>query len=261
MTIDPYVARAITYDTYRQRAVEPDGTVHAAKYARDRQHVTLACTVYPLPDIDRVAGDRDVWTVTCGGCRAALAVVVTCPLCRTPGAEEISYPIPNTDDVADGARCVNPECGLDWGLDPGADGACIECGGSGHIDHGTRYDPVCACTEDAEAPLTVVLCGVPFTDAMAEATRQETAHGNIVLAPGCDLRTPHPLWNDPADAEALRPRLAALHRAKIRAADEVLVVGDHLDADTHADIEYARHLGKHIRYTHPEAESAQALAH
>ncbi|MFM9449134.1 hypothetical protein [Streptomyces acidiscabies] len=253
MTIDPHVARAITYDTYQQRAIEPDGTVHAAKYARDRQNFTLACTVLPLPDIDRVADSREVWTVTCGDCKAALAVVITCPLCRTPGAQEISVPIPYTDDAADGARCVNPACGIDWGLDPGADGSCIECGGSGHIDRGTLYDPVCACTDDAEAPLIVVLCGPP-SDAMAEATRQATVYGHIVLAPGYDLTTPHPLWADPTDAEALKPRLAALHQAKIRLADEVLVVGNHIDADTRADIEYAHQLGKHIRYTHPAVE-------
>ncbi|MEU3097858.1 hypothetical protein ABZ690_24535 [Streptomyces sp. NPDC006967] len=40
------------------------------------------------------------------------------------------------------------------------------------------------------------------------------------------MKSPHGLWSDPADAEALKVRLDDLHRAKIRLADEVLVVGD-----------------------------------
>ncbi|MFG2176943.1 hypothetical protein ACGFMO_37215 [Streptomyces niveus] len=107
----------------------------------------------------------------------------------------------------------------------------------------------------AEEPTVVVLCGsTRFMEEMAEANTQETAAGRIVLALGCDLKTPHPLWNDPADAEDLKLRLAALQRARIRAADEVLVVGDYAGDSTRAEIKYARRLGKTIRYTHPEVE-------
>ncbi|MFE2749631.1 hypothetical protein ACFXKX_35825 [Streptomyces scopuliridis] len=107
----------------------------------------------------------------------------------------------------------------------------------------------------AQEPKVVVLCGsTRFMEGMAEANRQETAAGRIVLAPGCDLKTPHPLWNDPADAEALKLRLDALHRAKVRAADEVLVVGDYISDSTRAEIKYARQLGKTVRFTHPEVE-------
>ncbi|MEU6284973.1 hypothetical protein [Streptomyces sp. NPDC047028] len=104
-------------------------------------------------------------------------------------------------------------------------------------------------------PTVVVLCGsTRFMEEMVEANARETAAGRIVLAPGCDLKTPHPLWSDPAAVEALKPRLDALHRAKIRAADEVLVVGDYLGDSTRAEIAYAHQLGKTVRYTHPEIE-------
>lgn len=107
----------------------------------------------------------------------------------------------------------------------------------------------------AQEPKIVVLCGsTRFMAEMIEANAQETAAGRIVLAPGCDLKTPHPLWATEADAEALKPKLDALHRAKIRAADQVLVVGDYIGDSTRAEIEYARQLGKTVRYTHPEVE-------
>lgn len=107
----------------------------------------------------------------------------------------------------------------------------------------------------AHEPTIVVLCGsTRFMAEMTEANAQETAAGRIVLAPGCDLKTSHSLWHDPAAVEALKPKLDALHRAKIRAAAEVLIVGDYIGTSTRAEIEYARRLGKTIRYTHPEVE-------
>ncbi|WP_327359890.1 hypothetical protein [Streptomyces sp. NBC_01304] len=107
----------------------------------------------------------------------------------------------------------------------------------------------------AHGPTVVVICGsTRFMDEMTEANRQETARGRIVLAPGCNLKDSHPLWDAPAAAEALKPRLDALHRAKIRAADEVLVVGDYIGDSTRAEITYARHLDKPVRFTHPEIE-------
>ena len=130
-----------TYETHQRRAIEPDGAVHAARYAGDRDHFTLACAVYPMPVIERLVHDGNFRSVTCDGCRTALAIVITCPLCKTAGAEEFGLPIPHTDDTADCARCK--ACGHSWGLDPGADGACTECGGSGHTGRGTIYDPPC----------------------------------------------------------------------------------------------------------------------
>jgi hypothetical protein len=55
-------------------------------------------------------------------------------------------------------------------------------------------------------------------------------------------------------APALKARLGDLHRAKIRLADEVLVVGHYIGDSTRAEIAYARSLGKAVRFTHPEVD-------
>ena len=106
-------------------------------------------------------------------------------------------------------------------------------------------------------PRIVVICGsTRFMTEMTEADLRETAAGKIVVKPACDLKSPHKLWSDPAGAEALKARLDDLHRAKIRLADEVLVVGDYIGDSTRAEIAYARSLGKPVRFTHPEVDPA-----
>ena len=100
-------------------------------------------------------------------------------------------------------------------------------------------------------PRIVVICGsTRFMAEMNEADLRETAAGKIVVRPGCDLKSPHEFWSDPAGAEALKVRLDDLHRAKIRLADEVLVVGGYLGDSTRAEIAYARSLGKPVRFAH-----------
>ncbi|OKH91468.1 hypothetical protein [Streptomyces uncialis] len=104
-------------------------------------------------------------------------------------------------------------------------------------------------------PTVVAICGsTRFMAEMAEADLRETAAGRIVVKPGCDMKVPHPLWADPMAADALKLRLDTLHRAKIRLADEVLVVGDYIGDSTRAEITYARGLGKPVRFTHPEVD-------
>ncbi|MGW6414985.1 hypothetical protein [Streptomyces sp. NPDC055055] len=104
-------------------------------------------------------------------------------------------------------------------------------------------------------PVIVAICGSSrFMDAIAEADLQETVAGRIVVRLGCDMKHPHQLWADSADAEALKYRLDDLHRAKIRLADEVLIVGDYIGDSTRSEIDYARAKGKPIRYTHPEID-------
>ena len=106
-------------------------------------------------------------------------------------------------------------------------------------------------------PRIVVICGsTRFMTEMTEADLRETKAGKIVVKPGCDLKSPHELWSDPAEAEAeaLKVRLDDLHRAKIRLADEVLVAGDYIGDSTRAEIAYARSLGKPVRFTHPEVD-------
>jgi len=111
--------------------------------------------------------------------------------------------------------------------------------------------------ERLSIPHVVVICGsTRFMDAMADADRRLTWEGFIVVRPGCDMKQPHPLWADPAKAEAGKARLDALHRAKIRLADEVLVVGDYVGDSTRAEIAYARSLGKPVQFTHPAVDPA-----
>ncbi|GGS62743.1 MULTISPECIES: hypothetical protein [Streptomyces] len=109
--------------------------------------------------------------------------------------------------------------------------------------------------ERLRLPRIVVICGsTRFMTEMAEADLRETVAGNIVVKPGCDLKSPHALWSDPGEAEVLKSRLDDLHRAKIRLADEVLVVGDRIGDSTRAEIAYARSLGRPVRFTHPEVD-------
>lgn len=104
-------------------------------------------------------------------------------------------------------------------------------------------------------PQIVAICGsTRFMAEMTEADLRETAAGNIVVKPGCNMKDNHPLWADPLEAERLKGRLDQLHRAKIRLADEVLVVGDYIGTSTTAEIRYARSLGKPVRFTHPQVD-------
>ncbi|MFD3933426.1 hypothetical protein [Streptomyces sp. NPDC058614] len=103
-------------------------------------------------------------------------------------------------------------------------------------------------------PTIVVLCGsTKYWEQLAEANTFETAAGRIVLAPGCNLKQPHPLWADPARSDRLKQVLDDLHLRKIDLADEVLVVnpGGYIGDSTRREIDYAHSLNKPIRYTHP----------
>ncbi|MFH8388155.1 hypothetical protein [Streptomyces sp. NPDC018036] len=80
-------------------------------------------------------------------------------------------------------------------------------------------------------PRIVAICGsTRFMAEMNEADVRETKAGVIVVKPGCDMKAPHDLWSDPVEAEALKVQLDDLHRAKIRLADEVLVVNVRLSS-------------------------------
>lgn len=112
-----------------------------------------------------------------------------------------------------------------------------------------------AAKRDLGLPVIVAICGsTRFMAQMNEAELRETFAGRIVVKPACDLKYPHPLWADPARVERLKADLDELHRAKIRLADEVLIVGDYVGDSTRSEIRYARALGKPVRFTHPEAD-------
>lgn len=122
----------------------------------------------------------------------------------------------------------------------------------------TPEEKLDAAKEQLNLPLIVAICGsTRFMDQMTDADRAETAAGRIVVKPGCNMKEPHPLWADPLEAEALKVRLDELHRAKIRLADQVLVVGDYIGQSTTAEIAYARSLGKPVRFTHPEVDPGE----
>ncbi|MGW2964976.1 hypothetical protein ACWDGI_41925 [Streptomyces sp. NPDC001220] len=109
-------------------------------------------------------------------------------------------------------------------------------------------------TDPTSRPAIVVLCGsTRFWEQFAEAALYETAAGRIVLAPGCNLREPHALWSTPDRADRMKRMLDDLHLRKIDLVDDVLVVnpGGYIGDSTRREIEYARTLGKEIRYTQP----------
>ncbi|MEU5426896.1 hypothetical protein AB0H73_15005 [Streptomyces olivoreticuli] len=72
-----------THLPHPRRAVEVDGTVHAARYAGDRRYFTTACVVYPAPQVVQLdqRPDRDV---TCSACIEALPA-------ECPGIREYEY--------------------------------------------------------------------------------------------------------------------------------------------------------------------------
>ncbi|MFG3527455.1 hypothetical protein ACGF8B_11980 [Streptomyces sp. NPDC047917] len=120
---------------------------------------------------------------------------------------------------------------------------------------GTPEEKLADVKQQLGLPRIVVICGsTRFMTEMTEADLRETKAGRIVVKPGCDMKSPHEFWSDPVDAEALKVRLGELHRAKIRLADEVLVVGDYIGDSTRAEIAYARSLDKPVRFTHPEVD-------
>ena len=99
-------------------------------------------------------------------------------------------------------------------------------------------------------PRIVVICGsTRFMTEMNEADLRETKAGKIVVKPGCDMKSPHELWSDPVEAQALKVRLHHLHRAKIRLADEALVVGDYI-GDRHPSRNRLRPVAGQARAVH-----------
>lgn len=95
-------------------------------------------------------------------------------------------------------------------------------------------------------PTIVCLCGsMRFYRQFIEANQRETAAGRIVLSVGC----PGPEGcGGHTDEEKIR--LDVLHLRKIELADEILVlnVDRYIGESTKREIEYARSIGKKIRW-------------
>ncbi len=98
-----------------------------------------------------------------------------------------------------------------------------------------------------ERPKIVVLIGrTVFREAYRAANAQETLAGKIVLS--CGVFKGDPEWGEDAKVD-----LDELHRAKMRMADEVLLIEpDNIGESTRRELAYARELGLPVfSYTLP----------
>lgn len=102
---------------------------------------------------------------------------------------------------------------------------------------------------EQEKPTIVCLCGsTRFVQAWQDANLHETLAGRIVLSIGCNTRSDDDLAR--AGVEINKEMLDLLHLFKIEMADEVLIlnVNGYIGESTRREIEYARRLGKRIRW-------------
>ena len=126
----------------------------------------------------------------------------------------------------------------------------------GH-DHSTPDARLAACRDaDRDRPKIVCLCGsTRFLEAFDDASVRETLAGHIVLSVASTRRGDNELFDGltPAETRAVVSQLAELHAAKIQLADEVFVVNvnGYIGSSTRGEIEYAKRLGKPIRYLVP----------
>ena len=101
-------------------------------------------------------------------------------------------------------------------------------------------------------PKIVCLCGsTKFMEAFQEANLKFTLEGWIVLSVGTNTKSDAQLtrenyFNDPS----IKIRLDELHKRKIDLSDEVFVlnVGGYIGESTRSEIDYAKAIGKPIKY-------------
>ncbi len=93
----------------------------------------------------------------------------------------------------------------------------------------------------------ITLCGsTRIREAFMEAQKRLTLEGNIVISVG--------LFGHAGDeevwAEGTKEMLDDMHKRKIDMADGIFVinVGGYIGSSTRSEIEYARSMGKEIRY-------------
>lgn len=101
-------------------------------------------------------------------------------------------------------------------------------------------------------PKIVCLCGsTRFPEAFAEANRQESLNGHIVLSVGCFGHLEGMDMSGP-----VKRALDALHLRKIDLADEILVlnVNDYIGLGTCDEIGYAWACDKPVRFWEPHQE-------
>lgn len=107
--------------------------------------------------------------------------------------------------------------------------------------------------EKLDRPKIVTLCGSnQFVKEFYKHTLEETLKGNVVLSDDCNLRfvieEDYNLDNE--QIGYIKEVLDELHKRKIDISDEILVlnVGGYIGDSTRSEIEYAKSLGKVIRY-------------
>ncbi|MBF9067248.1 hypothetical protein [Streptacidiphilus fuscans] len=114
-----------------------------------------------------------------------------------------------------------------------------------------RYAAHLTESEQPQPPVVCICGSTRFQQQMAEAAHVESLAGRIVVMPHVSMKQ----WDgEVEDMDQVKTGLDRLHRAKIRMAREILVVGDYVGDSTRAEIEYARCLGLPVRFTHPEVD-------
>ena len=106
-------------------------------------------------------------------------------------------------------------------------------------------------------PAIVCLCGsTRFWREFQRASLRETLAGRIVLSIGVASGTDDEHFGNlpRAEYERVKALLDDLHLSKIDLADEVLIlnVGGYVGESTRRELEYARSLGKRIRFLEPQ---------
>ena len=104
-----------------------------------------------------------------------------------------------------------------------------------------------------ERPTIVCLCGsTRFFDTFSKLNLEETLAGKIVLPIASDRISENQIFEslNAVDLENLKQKLAQLHFHKIDLADEILVVnvGGYVGESTTREVQYAKTLGKKIRW-------------
>ncbi|MEU4623540.1 hypothetical protein AB0G04_26645 [Actinoplanes sp. NPDC023801] len=112
--------------------------------------------------------------------------------------------------------------------------------------------------EDQQAPQSagsaakvITLCGsTRFEAEFAEVSQRLTMEGCVVISLGMFSLPELPGYDWTVDRSDLKGRIGAVHRQKIRMADEVYIVdpGGYVGESTRREIDYAESLGKPVRY-------------
>lgn len=130
-------------------------------------------------------------------------------------------------------------------------GVCPACGGDTNVLTKEYYMNI------AKKPKIVCLCGsTRFTEEFKEAAKAETLSGNIVLTVHLSTKPESEMYYsslasfEEKELDQIREGLDQLHFKKINIADEILVINvdGYIGESTQREIQYAKSLGKSIRY-------------